>query len=377
MPKYFEWLSYPGARMLVAFLVSFVIAYRFIPVIINIARKKNLVDEPNHRTSHKGQVPTLGGIAIFAGFSIAVLAFNYTTETVIFSVSIAAATILFYWGVKDDILEISPLKKLYGQAIASLTVILLGDLRLTNLHGFLGFHQLPYVAGVLVTLFIFLLIINSFNLVDGIDGLAAGLAVVSSVFLGEWFLRAGEIGMVIMALSLIGALLAFMKYNLLDVNYKIFMGDTGSMLLGFILAVMVVRFNEMNVPGSPFRNMEAAPAYSFAILMVPLFDTIRLFVVRLYVKCTPFAPDRAHMHHFLLKLGFSHIHATFILMFSNIVFILLAWRLQFMGTMRLFWLLLSLGTVLTIIPYVLIGLQKQRRHDDNRQAPKTRKSQIV
>lgn len=372
-----EWILLPGFKMLAALVVSFFVAYRFIPVIIDVARRKNLVDEPNHRTSHKGKVPTLGGIAIFAGFSIAVLAFNLSSDSLLSPVTIAGAMVIFFLGLKDDVLELSPLKKIYGQIIAGLIIILLGDLRFTDLHGLFGINQISYLWSVLVTLFVFIVIINSFNLVDGIDGLAAGLAIVSSVFFGEWFYQAGQTGMVVMALSLIGVLFAFLRYNLLDSKYKIFMGDTGSMLLGFILAVFTVRFNEMNVPGSPFRNIEAAPAFSFAILMVPLFDTLRLFVVRIYTKCTPFAPDRAHMHHILLKLGFNHLQSTYILMMFNIVFVLLAWRFQSLGTMKLFGLLFLLGTILTITAFVLVSIQKRHRHLDNKQIIDQGKSRIA
>lgn len=247
-------------------------------------------------------------------------------------------------------------------------MIVPGGVRLTDIHGFLGMYQIPYFWSIAITLFVFIVIINSFNLVDGIDGLAAGLAIVSSVFFGEWFYKVDQIGMVIMSVSIIGALFAFLRYNLLDSKYKIFMGDTGSLLLGFlILSVMVVRFNELNILGSPFRNIEAAPALSFAILIVPLFDTLRLFVVRLYRKCTPFAPDRAHMHHILLKLGFSHLNATYILLIANIAFVLVAWQFQYLGTTRLFGLLLFLGTVFTIIPFAINAVHKNQRHAINKQ----------
>lgn len=369
MPEYLQWVYNPVFRFVAAFAVSFVIGLQSIPVIINVARSKNLVDEPNHRTSHKGKVPTLGGMAIFGGFSITILTFNLGSDTILSAYMVAGAMIIFFLGLKDDILELSPLKKIYGQLVAGLIVIVLADIRLTDLHGIMGISHLPYLWSVVITLFVFVVIINSFNLVDGIDGLAAGLAIVSAVFFGEWFFRAGQTGMVIMALSLIGVLCAFLRYNLLDSKYKIFMGDTGSLLLGFILAVFVVKFNEMNIPGSPYRSVEAAPALSFAILMVPLFDTLRLFVVRLYRKCTPFAPDRAHMHHILLKLGFSHLTATYILLFVNITIVFIAWQFQFLGTLGLFGLLMVLGTVLTIIPFVINAIQKNQRKTANKKVP--------
>jgi len=373
MPEYLQWISHPAFRLVSAFIVSFLIGYQSIPTIINVARSKNLVDEPNHRTSHKGKVPTLGGIAIFGGFSITVLTFNLESDTILSAYLIAGAMIIFFLGLKDDMLELSPLKKIYGQMVAALIVIIPGGVRLTDLHGIMGMYHIPYFWSVAVTLFVFIVIINSFNLVDGIDGLAAGLAIVSAVFLGEWFYKAGQTGMVIIALSLIGVLLSFLRFNLLDSKYKIFMGDTGSLLLGFILSVLVVKFNEMNVYGAPFRNVEAAPALSFAILMVPLFDTLRLFVVRIYRKCTPFAPDRSHMHHILLKLGYSHLNATYTLLIANIAIVLIAWQFQYMGTMKLFILLLFIGTVFTIIPFAINAFHKRQRHAINKNLLKSDK----
>ena len=356
-----DWLFIPEVRMIGSFLVSLLIGLVSIPVIIDVARKKNLVDQPNHRTSHKGSIPNLGGMAIFGGFSIAVLMFNVGDDAINAAYLIAGAMVIFFVGLKDDVLELSPLKKMLGQVAAAVILILFADLRITDLHGLFGFFEIGYIPSVLITIFLFVVIINSFNLVDGIDGLAAGLAVVSTVFFTEWFFKAGENGLVIMGLSLIGVLFAFLRYNLLDSKFKIFMGDTGSLLIGFFLAVLTIHFNEMNLSSTLANRVEAAPAVSFAIMMVPLFDTLRLFVVRLYRKCTPFAPDRAHMHHFLLKLGYSHINATYLLMLFNILFVLLAWHFQWLGTNRLFMLLLATGTVFTIIPIVIISYRKKQR----------------
>lgn len=356
-----RWLFLPEVRMVGAFLLSLIIGLISIPVIIDVARKKNLVDMPNHRTSHKGSIPNLGGMAIFGGFSIAVLIFNVGAEAVNAAYLIAGAMVIFFTGLKDDITELTPLKKMSGQIAAAIIIILFADIRITHLHGLFGFYEIGYFLSLIITIFLFLVIINSFNLVDGIDGLAAGLAIVSTVFFTEWFFKAGKTGLVVMGLSLIGVLFAFLRYNLLDSKYKIFMGDTGSLLIGFFLTVMTIRFSELNIPGNTMNTVQSAPAISFAIMMVPLFDTLRLFIVRLYRKCTPFAPDRAHMHHFLLKLGFCHLNATYLLMLVNILFVLLAWEFQWLGVNRLFVLLLSSGTILTIIPIVIIYLRKRQR----------------
>ncbi|GAB1405476.1 MraY family glycosyltransferase [Lentimicrobium sp.] len=360
-----QWLLLPEVRMIGAFLLSLYFGLISIPVIIDVARKKNLVDMPNHRTSHKGSIPNLGGMGIFGGFSIALLLFNRGYEAMSAAYVIAGAMVIFFVGLKDDLTEMTPMKKMAGQVIAALIIILFADIRITHLHGFLGFYEINYVSSLLITTFLFLVIINSYNLVDGIDGLAAGLAIVSTIFFVEWFLKIGQTGLVVMGLSLIGVLLAFLRYNLLDTRYKIFMGDTGSLLIGFFLSVMTVQFNELNLTVGNEHALQSVPALSFAIMMVPLFDTLRLFMVRFYRKCTPFAPDRAHMHHYLLKLGFSHLNATYFLMLENILFVLLAWQFQWLGVNRLFILLLSTGTVLTIVPIVIIYYRKRKRQIAN------------
>lgn len=346
-------------RLLFTFITALLIAWYSIPVIVNAARSKNLFDEPNHRTSHMGRVPTLGGIAIFAGFSIPVMLFTHTDDFLIRPYLMAGAMIIFFIGVKDDILDLSPWKKLSGQLMAALILIILGDLRFTSMHGFLDIEELSYLTSVLLTLFAIIVIINAFNLVDGIDGLAAGLALVASVFFGLWFYEVGQMELALMACALVGTLVAFLRYNFFYSRYKIFMGDTGSLLLGFIVATFTIQFNELNITDSATFLVDAAPAVSFSILFVPLFDTIRIFVLRVYRKCSPFKPDRSHIHHLLLNLGLSHSNATFILMAVNILVVEFAWYFQYLGTMKLMVMLLAIGTLLTGLTYYLVYRQKK------------------
>ncbi|MBK6346946.1 MAG: undecaprenyl/decaprenyl-phosphate alpha-N-acetylglucosaminyl 1-phosphate transferase [Bacteroidales bacterium] len=347
-------------RLLLTFFTSLLIAWYSIPVIVNAARTKNLFDEPNHRTSHKGSVPTLGGIAIFAGFSIPVMLFTHTNDFMIRPYLMAGAMIIFFIGVKDDILHLSPWKKLYGQIMAALIIIVLGDLRFTNMHGFMDFFELNYYLSLFLTLFAIIVIINAFNLIDGIDGLAAGMGIVASVFFGLWFYEVGQMELALMACSLVGTLIAFLRYNFFYSKYKIFMGDTGSLLLGFIVATFTIQFNELNITDNATFLIDAAPAVSFSILFVPLFDTMRVFAFRIYRKGSPFKPDRRHIHHVLLDLGYSHSRATFTLMTVNIFVVEIAWYFQYLGTMKVMAMLLSIGTLLTAIPYYI--LMKRKRH---------------
>jgi len=348
-------------RLLLTFFTSLLIAWYSIPVIVNAARTKNLFDEPNHRTSHNGSVPTLGGIAIFAGFSIPVMLFTHTNDFLIRPYLMAGAMIIFFIGVKDDVLDLSPWKKLYGQLMAALIIIMFGDLRFTNMHGFMNVFELNYYVSVFLTLFAVIVIINAFNLIDGIDGLAAGMAIVASVFFGLWFYEVGQMELALMACSLVGTLIAFMRYNFFYSEHKIFMGDTGSLLLGFIVATFTIQFNELNITDNATFLIDAAPAVSFSILFVPLFDLMRVFAFRIYRRRSPFKPDRRHMHHLLLDLGFSHSKATFTLMTVNIFVVEIAWYFQYLGTMKVMSMLLFLGTVLTAIPYLIL-MKRKRQH---------------
>jgi len=334
-------------RLLLTFIASLLIAWYSIPVIVNAARSKNLFSEPNHRTSHKGSVPTLGGIAIFAGFSIPVMLFSHTDDFLVRPYLMAGAMIIFFIGLKDDILTLSPWKKLMGQFFAALIIILLADLRFTNMHGFLGFFELQYFVSVLITFFAIIVIINAFNLIDGIDGLAAGLAIVASVFFGLWFYEVGQMELALMACSLVGTLIAFLRFNFYYTQYN-------------IVATFAIQFNELNITDNATFLIDAAPAVSFSILFVVLFDTMRVFFFRLYRNCSPFKPDRSHIHHKLLALGFSHSQTTFTLMTVNIFVVEFAWYFQYLGTMKVMAMLMVIGSVLTAIPYIILAHRKRR-----------------
>ena len=172
------------------------------------------------------------------------------------------------------------------------------------MHGFLGVYEIPYFAGILLSLFTIIVITNAFNLIDGVDGLAGSLGLVTTLAFGIYFTMAGQIAYGVLAFGLAGSILGFLIYNFSPA--KIFMGDTGSLLIGLINAILVIKF--INIAGAAGASIPiaTAPAIGFAVLMVPLFDTLRVFAIRIISRRSPFSPDRNHVHHFLLDLGFSH-----------------------------------------------------------------------
>jgi len=331
--------------------LAFLITFFAIPVIIQVAKDKKLFDEPDERKVHKAVIPTLGGLGIFAGFIVATLMGvpkGITTELQYFA---AASIVIFFLGMKDDILVLSASKKFIGQLIAAGILIKFGGVQITDMHGFLGINSIPHIASIALSLFTIIVITNSFNLIDGIDGLAGSLGLLTTLIFGSYFFYIGQLAYAVMAFALSGSLVSFLIYNFSPA--KIFMGDTGSLLLGLINSILVIKF--INLGGSPgvYMPLAAAPAIGFSILMIPLFDTLRVFGLRILDRRSPFSPDRTHVHHFLLDIGFSHKKITLSCVSLNILFIALAFGLRNFGTTIVMGVLLLTGFLFIGLIYFL------------------------
>lgn len=331
-------------------ITAFIITFLAIPSIIKVAVIKNLFDEPGGRKAHKSSIPTLGGIAIFGGvvfsFTFWSAGFNFQSTQYI----IAALIVMFFIGIKDDIIELPASKKFYGQLAAAIIIVLFANIRITGLYGIFGINQIPYWFSLTFSLFTILLIINAFNLVDGIDGLAAGIGAIASFTYGIYFYNYNEIALCILSFALFSSLLAFLVYNFAPAN--IFMGDTGSLIIGLILAILTINFIELSFDtapaGFPFKS---SPAMAIAILILPLFDTLRVFTIRILNKRSPFRADRNHMHHVLLDMGLNHREVSLTLYMVNIGFILVALALRDLGSMALVFILSALAIGLSLVPY--------------------------
>jgi UDP-GlcNAc:undecaprenyl-phosphate/decaprenyl-phosphate GlcNAc-1-phosphate transferase len=314
-------LSERWFQIILTTIASAVISTMAIPVIIRISRFKNLMDEPGHRSSHDRKTPTLGGIAIFGSVLISYFAWENPDGGALIHLVTSAVVILFFLGMKDDILVLAPKKKLYVQMAVSAVVIVAGNLRLDSLFGIWGINEIPYLISVPLTIFVFIALINAFNLIDGIDGLAGSIAMIAAGAFGLWFYANGHYAFACLASSIVGSMIGFLRFNFSQ-RYKIFMGDTGSMILGFLLTVFAVKFVQLNEtyifdPNAYF----GAPILALVVLIVPIFDTLRVFMTRIKNKKSPFVGDRNHAHHLLIDNGLSHQQATAILSSFNITMI--------------------------------------------------------
>ena len=300
-------------NIFLSLLTSFFLGFLITPVVVMILKKVNVTEVPGGRKIHVGYIPSMGGVAImlasFFGL-LAWLSFEQILETRYFLVALA---IMFSVGLRDDLIELSAVQKLLGQCIPAFFVIIMADIRISGFYGFLGIYELPYLLSVFLSFFILVVLTNSFNLIDGSDGLAGTLAVITLSFLGWWFYEANMIAYSLISFTIIGGIIAFLVYNWHPA--KIFMGDTGSLSLGFALTVLVILFVDKNGTMAPWEGAKtSAPiAAGAALMIVPIYDTLRIFIRRAMKGKSPFKPDKGHVHHFLIRMGLRHDQVALVL----------------------------------------------------------------
>ena len=356
----------PWFHILGGFLVAFFITNVSIPPIVNLAHTKGLYNLPNGRTSHLRATPYLGGIAVFTGLILSTVVMAGIGFTIELTYIIASLIILLFVGLKDDIVSINPTKKLIGQVIASGILVFLGDIRIDNFYGCLGLEGIPYIPSVLFTLFVMIVIINGINLIDGIDGLASAVCIMISISLGIWFSAGNFIPYAVMSFSLAGSLIAFFYFNVFGKRYKIFLGDAGSLIVGMTIATIMIRFIEYQTVAPNWVSVQTAPAIAFGLLIIPLFDTLRVFILRISQGRSPFSADRQHIHHLLLDLGFSHLKATLIIISFNLFIIFISLGLKQISNLQLISLQLGLATGFSFFMEFLLKIKRKKVSHRNR-----------
>ncbi len=327
---------------LAAFIAALLVSLILIPFIIRLSIRFNLVDKPNERKVHKVPVSRLGGVGIIAGTLVTAPLWFLEGDVSLMTHLLAGLLILVALGIADDLKELSPKIKFAGQTIAAL-IIAHGGLLIDSLYGIFGIYEIPVVIQYILTVFIVVGIINAFNLIDGIDGLAGGLALIDMTGFFILFMVSGNAGASLVAAGCAGALLGFLKYNYHPA--RIFMGDTGSMSLGFLLSAAGI----MALTGSrgdlPHFNYSETAIMVFSIFILPVYDTLRVFAGRILNRKSPFSPDKTHIHHLLMKTGFNHPRSAKVLYTANIVLIMTGFLLR-SGTMSLVAPLLFLEVIL-------------------------------
>lgn len=322
-------------------LTSFIVTYLAIPKIIHFSKLSRLFAFAGGRNSHEGEIPIFGGVAIFAGILFSLL---LSPSLVKIQFILVSLIIVFFIGIIDDLLSLSPIRKLMGQILSILVLIYLAELKILSMHNLFGVQDLPDWISVFFTIFVVVVITNSYNLIDGIDGLAGGLGAIASLFFGVIFLLNKDAQYAIISFALLGSLVAFLRYNFHPA--KIFMGDTGSLVIGLILSILAIRLinTGITIPYIEY-SVDRGPFIAIVLLSVPLYDTFRVFFIRILSGYHPLHPDRNHIHHVLLDLGFGHKKSTLILyVFSFLI-----------SGISYFMINMSLGLSIFILTFIVLS----------------------
>lgn len=326
---------------LIMLTLSVLVTLLSIPSILHVARTRHLYDDVGHfRKQHDHGIPRLGGVAIFISFTITLLLYSIIDKTIPVSYLLTASIFLFIMGLKDDLSGVNPSTKFLIQFIVAAILVLLGDIRFTSMYGIFGIYDVSHITSAILSILFIILIINAFNLIDGIDGLAGITCIVVNGTFTVLFIYMEHYELAAVSLTIVGAVAGFLRFNITPA--RIFMGDAGSLLIGLISAIMAVRFIELNkfVAGS-IPAVISAPALAFAILMGPIFDTLRVFTLRVLHGRSPFSADRNHIHHRILRLGYTHLQTTFILAGINIILIIMVLMFSRLGNFILIILIFS------------------------------------
>ncbi len=355
------------------FLFSMIISFWLFPPIIRLSRRLRLFDTPNKRKSHNDVVPFLGGVSIFLTILCVVLILGivlYPINSSFFDFKLAfglfiALFTLIILGLKDDLAGTKPIEKFIFQILAVSFLILVGDVHILSLNGLFGIYYLSQWTSFLLSLFVFVLLINSFNLIDGIDGLSASISIIGNLFMGAFFANNASFFNAIIMFSFAGATLSFLFFNFSrNRKEKVFLGDNGALCLGLISAYGIILSINQSVQ---IEAVDADKLYKnfqimiMALVSYPLLDTLRVFVVRLLKGISPFGADNNHMHHHLLKLHLSHKASTLIIVFYTVLLFLVAFQLRSLNMNDHFAIILTISMLIYFIPLVSRFYEKYKR----------------
>ena len=337
-----------------SFGLSFLLSFVLMPFVIKTAIYRGIVDSSDERKAHTGVVPSLGGVGIFISFAFVLLLTIPADQLGAIRYILSALVVIFLLGAQDDLRPLSPFAKLLGQLIAVFILIVFADIRITQLHGLFGIDALSYVISFVLSTLFYLFVINSYNLIDGINGLCSSVVILTTSLLGCWFFLVSYYEYCTLAFVVCGATLAFLKYNITPAT--IFMGDTGSLVLGAVCSIIVIQFLEINSTiASHFMQFESPVIVATGLMILPIYDTLRVFAIRMLEGTSPFVADKRHLHHLMLEAGLSHMQATLTLLGFNVFMIVFAIQLAQIQIVLAFILMISVSIIFTQIIRLIIA----------------------
>ncbi|MBP5327008.1 MAG: undecaprenyl/decaprenyl-phosphate alpha-N-acetylglucosaminyl 1-phosphate transferase [Bacteroidales bacterium] len=322
-----------------------------------IAKQKNLVDNPGSRKLQKLPIPNVGGIAVFFGIVSGVMIGSVmcgildveknTTMLPVF----AAMVMMLYVGALDDTVGLSPWHRIFIEVIAVLSLIYASGNCIDTFHGLWGIDSFSWWLAVPLTVFVGVGIINSVNMIDGINGLSSAMCMVVAILYGSFFVRSGDVTNAVLAFSAATSLFPFFIHNVFGSHSRMFIGDAGTMVMGLLMTWFTISLLSSDVPMSTYYDADVVNpiAYAIAVLCVPVFDVIRVFAMRILRGGSPFKPDRTHIHHIFLDVRASHIVITLIFLVAMLTVVLIWFVSTLLGASFEMQLYIAIGSSMLIV----------------------------
>lgn len=319
-------------QMLIAFFAAMIGVIWIHPRLVKIALQKNIVDNPNARKLQRTPVPVLGGVAVFFGIVLGIaLASTYVNCAALMTV-VAAMMIMLYTGTMDDILDLSATLRFAVEIGVVLLIIYACDISINSFHGLWGIGIIPDGIAIPLTIFAAVGIINATNMIDGVNGLSSGYCITACIAFGIMFYNTGNVPMLILAVVAIGSLIPFFFHNIFGKESKMFIGDGGTLVMGVVMSTFVINILANDITTTGYVDADfGIVAFTLAVMAIPVFDTLRVMLSRIIHHESPFHPDKTHLHHIFLSLGFSHAGTTVAIITLNSLVIIAQWVTWYLG----------------------------------------------
>ena len=345
------------------FLVAMMLVFVVHPLIIRIAKKMQVLDNPNARKLQDTPIPVMGGVAVIWGIIVGAGITSMFFNSYALFPSIVAITVMLYVGLADDILGLSPTARLLFEICVIGFVVWMDRVNMNDFHGLFGIHGLPIFLAYPLVFFAGTGIINAINMIDGVDGLSSGLCIMACLAFGLAFCLSHDGTMTVMCALTAGALIPFFLHNIFGKKSKMFIGDSGTLMMGILMTIFVLHIvDARSRVVYSFPNMGVV-AFCISVLSVPIFDTLRVMTARVMRGISPFKADKSHLHHLFIELGFSHVGTSCCVYFlngMNILMWFISWQLGFGPTIQ-FMVVVVVGLLNTTVFYYIVRRMNRKR----------------
>ena len=331
-------------------LVSLAVSLMTYPVVLKYARAHGIVDNPNARKLQRVPVPVMGGVVVYTGILTGGIALSLFIYSEILIYGLIGMTVMMLIGVWDDIRDISATLRFLIEMVLVTVFIVVTDTYIDDFHGLWGIHELPDFVAYPLSIISGVGLINAVNLIDGVDGYSSGYGMMASTCFGVVFWTVWSPVMTSLTLIVIAALLPFFLHNVFGIKSKMFIGDGGTLMLGMLMTVFAFFAMSSNQQCDRLADQGLSlTGFVLAVLCIPVFDTLRVMTMRIIRGRSPFSPDKTHLHHLFIDMGFSHLGAALFILMINFMVVLVwlaSWKLGASVDAQLY-IVIALGLAVT------------------------------